>query len=76
MIGINAASLIQGMFMDDDIKTSVIQKVKLTPISENDFFINGHQNDGMQDLKINVSEKGIILIDGSSSFNASIKPAS
>ncbi len=75
VIGINAANQIQGMFNDDDIRTSDIQKVKLTPINENEFFINGHQNDGMQDLKIKVSEKGLILIDGNTNFKATIKPS-
>jgi CubicO group peptidase (beta-lactamase class C family) len=72
---INAANQIQGMFMDNDIRTSAIQKVKLAPINENEFFVNGHQNDGMQDLKIKVSEKGLILIDGSTEFRATIKPS-
>jgi CubicO group peptidase (beta-lactamase class C family) len=58
VIGINSKNQIQGMFNDDNIRTSSIQKVKLTQVSENEFFINGHQNGGMQDLKIKVSEKG------------------
>jgi len=72
VLGINSANQIQGMFMDDTVKTSTIQKVKLIPINENEFFINGHQNNGMQDLKIKVSEKGLILIDDNRSFKASI----
>ena len=72
VLGINTANQIQGMFKDDDVKTCPIQKVKLTPINENEFFINGHQNDGMQDLKIKVSEKGLILIDDSTKFRAAI----
>ncbi len=52
VIGINVAHQIQGMFMDDDIRTSDIQKVKLRLINENYFFINGHQNDPMQDLAL------------------------
>jgi CubicO group peptidase (beta-lactamase class C family) len=75
VLGINAANQIQGMSMDNDIRTSDIQKVKLTPINENEFFVNGHQNDGMQDLKIKVSEKGLILIDGSTEFRATLKPS-
>jgi len=75
VLGINADNYIQGMFMDDNMKTSTIQKVKLTPINKNEFFINGHQNNGMQDLKIKLSEKGIILIDGNTSFKATIKAA-
>jgi CubicO group peptidase (beta-lactamase class C family) len=74
VIGINAANQIQGMFNDDDIRTSDIQKVKLIRINENEFFINGHQNGGMQDLKIKVSEKGLILIDDNTNFKATIKP--
>ena len=75
VLGINAANQIQGMSMDNEIRTSAIQKVKLAPINENEFFVNGHQNDGMQDLKIKVSEKGLILIDGSTEFRATIKPS-
>ncbi|WP_033956937.1 serine hydrolase [Psychroserpens jangbogonensis] len=73
VIAINSVNQIQGMFMDDDIRTSAIQKVKLTPINENEFFINGHQNDGMQDLKIKISEKGLILIDDNKKFKAVFK---
>jgi len=73
VLGINAANQIQGMFMDDDMKTSTIHKIKLTQVSQNEFFVNGHQNGGMQDLKIKLSEKGLVLTDGSTSFNASIK---
>ena len=72
VLGINVANKIQGMFMDDTIKTSAITSVKLIPINKNEFFINGHQNEGMQDLKIKVSEKGMILIDGNSEFKAEI----
>jgi len=60
------------MFNDDAVKTSRINTVKLIPINENEFFINGHQNDGMQDLKIKVSEKGLILIDDNTNFKAVI----
>lgn len=74
VIGINSANQIQGMFKDDDIRTSAIQKVKLTQVSEYEFFINGHQNNGMQDLKIKVSEKGLILIDDNIKYKAAIKP--
>ena len=75
VLGINSANQIQGMFKDNDIRTSAIQKVKLTQVSENEFFINGHQNDGMQDLKIKVSENGLILIDGNINFKAVLKPS-
>ncbi|MFT5863806.1 MAG: hypothetical protein ACI828_002474, partial [Flavobacteriales bacterium] len=64
---------IQGMFKDNDIRTSTIQNVKLTPLNENEFFINGHQNNGMQDLKIKVLEKGLILIDGNLNFKAALE---
>jgi hypothetical protein len=53
-------------------KTSSIQKVKLTQVSENEFFINGHQNGGMQDLKLTVSNTGLILTDGSINFIAEV----
>ena len=75
VIGINSKNQIQGMFNDDNIRTSSIQKVKLTQVSENEFFINGHQNGGMQDLKINISEKGLILIDDNINYKAAIKPS-
>ncbi|MGK0414485.1 MAG: CubicO group peptidase (beta-lactamase class C family) [Polaribacter sp.] len=75
VLSINANHKIQGMFMDDAVKTNHIKTVKLTPISENEFFINGHQNEGMQDLKIKVSNTGLILTDGSINFKAAIKPS-
>jgi len=75
VLGINSANQIQGMFKDNDIRTSAIQKVKLTQVSENEFFINGHQNNGMQDLRIKISENGLILIDGNINFKAALKPS-
>lgn len=51
ILGINAKIQIQGMFKANIIRISPIPIVKLTPIIENEFFINGHQNDGMQELK-------------------------
>ena len=71
-LSLNADHKIQGMFMDDSVKTNHINTVKLIPISENEFFINGHQNDGMQDLKIIASNKGLILTDGSINFKAEV----
>jgi len=50
----------------------IISILKLIPISENEFFINGHQNGGMQDLKITASDKGLILTDGSINFRAEV----
>lgn len=73
IVSINANHKIQGMFMDDAVKTNHITTVKLLPISENEFFINGHQNDGMQDLKVIISNKELILKDGSLSFKAEVK---
>ncbi|MGO4817087.1 serine hydrolase domain-containing protein [Flavobacterium sp. W22_SRS_FP1] len=70
VLSINADHKIQGMFMDDSVKTNHIDKVYLIPISKNEFFINGHQNGGMQDLKITVSNTGLILKDGSINFEA------
>ncbi|SNR56607.1 serine hydrolase domain-containing protein [Lutibacter flavus] len=72
VLNLNTNHKIQGMFMDDSVKTNHINTVKLIPISENEFFINGHQNGGMQDLKIIVSEKGLILKDGSINFKAEV----
>jgi len=72
VLNLNTNHKIQGMFMDDSVKTNHINTVKLIPISENEFFINGHQNDGMQDLKITASNKGLILTDGSINFKAEV----
>lgn len=72
VLSINADHKIQGMFMDDAVKTSNIKNVKLVPISETEFFINGHQNGGMQDLKITVSNSGLILTDGSMNYKAEV----
>jgi len=58
--------------MDDAVKTSHMNIVQLVQISETEFFINGHQNDGMQDLIITISNKGLILKDGSINFKAEI----
>ena len=69
VLSIDNSHKIQGMFMDDALKTSHISKVSLVSIGENKFFINGHQNGGMQDLKVNITEKELVLIDGSKSFN-------
>ncbi|MFT4736377.1 MAG: CubicO group peptidase (beta-lactamase class C family) [Cyclobacteriaceae bacterium] len=65
VISFNAANKIQGMFMDDAVKTSNVSKVVLIPIGDNEFFIDGHRNGGMQDLKIIVSDNELKLIDGS-----------
>ncbi len=70
VLSINPDHKIQGMFMDDSVKTNHIDKVYLIPISKNEFFINGHKNGGMQDLKITVSNTGLILTDGSINFEA------
>ena len=72
ILGINSANQIQGMFKDDSVKTNHITTVKLLPVSENEFFINGHQNGGMQDLKITVSDKGLLVTDGSLHFKAEV----
>jgi CubicO group peptidase (beta-lactamase class C family) len=72
VLSLNTDHKIQGMFMDDSVKTNHINTVNLIPISENEFFINGHQNGGMQDLKITASNKGLILTDGSINFNAEV----
>jgi CubicO group peptidase (beta-lactamase class C family) len=72
VLSLNANHHIQGMFMDDSVKTSHINIVKLTPISETEYFINGHQNNGMQDLKIKISTSELILTDGSQNFKAEV----
>lgn len=70
VLSINPDHKIQGMFMDDAVKTSHINTVQLVQISETEFFIDGHQNGGMQDLKITISNTGLILKDGSINFKA------
>jgi hypothetical protein len=70
VLSINDNHKIQGIFMDDSVKTIHINPVKLIPINKNEFFINGHQNSGMQDLKIIISNTGLILTDGSINFKA------
>ena len=70
VISVNAANKIQGMFMDDAVKTSHVTKVVLVPVGGNKFFVDGHRNGGMQDLVITVSDEGLILIDGSVNFKA------
>jgi len=72
VLSVNAVHKIQGMFMDDAIKTSHVAKVALVPVGENKFFIDGHRNGGMQDLKITLSNKGLILTDGPINFPAGI----
>jgi len=72
VLGINSANLIQGMFKDNNVKTSHVTEVTLIPVGENVFFINGFQNGGMQDLKITVSNKELILTDGSINFKAEL----
>ncbi|MEN2282134.1 serine hydrolase domain-containing protein [Algoriphagus sp. SE2] len=73
VLSINAEDKIQGMFMDDAVKTSHISKVVLVPTGANEFFIDGHRNGGMQDLRIIVSDTELTLIDGSERFAGKIK---
>ncbi len=72
VLSINPDHKIQGMFMDDSVKTNHFDKVYLIPISKNEFFINGHKNGGMQDLKITVSDTELILTDGYINFKAEV----
>ncbi|WP_299156944.1 serine hydrolase domain-containing protein [uncultured Tenacibaculum sp.] len=75
VLGINSVNQIQGMFKDNAVKTCPIQKVKLIAINEHEFFINGHQHNGMQDLKIKIANEELILIDGNTSFKATLLPS-
>ncbi|MEZ4944022.1 MAG: serine hydrolase domain-containing protein [Cyclobacteriaceae bacterium] len=68
VISVNAAHKIQGMFMDNAVKTSHVTKVALVPVGESKFFIDGHRNGGMQDLIITITDSGLTLIDGSEKF--------
>ncbi len=72
VLSINAENKIQGMFMDEAVKTSHVTKVALIPVGENTFLIDGHRNGGMQDLQIDVSNNGLDLIDGSTTFSATV----
>jgi len=73
LLAFNSESKIQGFFNDPAVKRSDVTKVALIPVGENIFFINGFQNNGMQDLKIKISEKELILIDGNINFKATLK---
>lgn len=75
VIVVNAAHKIQGMFMDDAVKTSHVTKVALVPVGENKFFIDGHRNGGMQDFVIKISDSLLTLSDGSENFEGKIKTA-
>ena len=57
VLSLNADHKIQGMFMDDSVKTNHINTVRLIPINENEFFINGHQNDEAQETQETVDTK-------------------
>ncbi len=72
VLSINSNHKIQGMFMDDSVKTSHLSTVKLIPIGDNEYFINGHQNAGMQDLKVIVTDAHLTLIDGSQEFKGKL----
>jgi hypothetical protein len=72
VLSINSNHKIQGMFMDDSVKTSHLSTVKLIPIGDNEYFINGHQNTGMQDLKVIVTDAHLTLIDGSQEFKGNL----
>jgi hypothetical protein len=73
VLSINSDDKIQGMFMDDAVKKSHISKVVLVPTGANEFFIDGHRNGGMQDLRIIVSDTELTLIDGSKRFAGKIQ---
>jgi CubicO group peptidase (beta-lactamase class C family) len=73
VISVNAAHKIQGMFMDDAVKTSHVTKVELIPTGDNEFFIDGHRNGGMQDLTITFKDTEITLIDSSQKFKGSVQ---
>ncbi len=75
VLSINAAHKIQGMFSDNDVKVSQIRKVKLIPIGENEFFINGHKNGGFQDLRVKLIGDELLLIDTSKTFKAKLIPS-
>ena len=72
VISVNAAHKIQGMFMDDAVKTSHVSRVVLVPVGENKFFIDGHRNGGMQDLIITMTDSYLTFIDGSEKFKGKI----
>lgn len=72
VISVNAVHKIQGMFMDDAVKTSHVKRVALVPVGENKFFIDGHRNGGMQDLIIILTDSDLTLIDGSEKIKGNI----
>ncbi|MBN1112447.1 MAG: serine hydrolase [Bacteroidales bacterium] len=69
-LSFNSNNLIQGLFLDSDVKTCNIKKVKLIPIGDNEFFINGYHYKGMQDIKISLRDDKLILTDGDVVFSA------
>lgn len=73
VISVNAAHKIQGMVMDDAVKTSHVTKVLLVPVGEKKFFIDGHRNGGMQDLILTITDSELTLIDGSEKFRGKIQ---
>lgn len=72
VLSIDKDHKIQGMFMDDSVKTSHLNTVKLIPIGDSEYFINGHQNGGMQDLKVIVTDSQLTLIDGFQEFKGKL----
>lgn len=73
VLSFNKQNQVQGLFLDDAVKTSHIQKVKLIQTAPNEFFINGYQYGGMQDLRIKVDGSKIILMDKHQQFEAKAK---
>lgn len=72
-VALNTENKIQGMFMDDAMRTNSISQVQLTPISTTEFFINGHQHNGMQDLKVTLTKQGLVITDGNAQYKAAQK---
>ncbi len=62
--------LIQGMFMDESVKTSTVKKVELIPTGENSFFINGFAVGGLQDITLVLNDNGITIYDNGLTFLA------
>ncbi|MTI41142.1 serine hydrolase domain-containing protein [Fulvivirga lutimaris] len=72
VLSVNAENKIQGMFMDDAVKTSHVTKVALVPVGENKFFIDGYRNGGMQDLVITLNDAELTLSDGSENITGNL----
>jgi CubicO group peptidase (beta-lactamase class C family) len=72
VLSVNKTNKIQGMFMDEKMRTSNLRRVKLIPLGNNEFFIDGHKNGGYQDVRLKIVSNTLLLIDTSNTFKATL----